>query len=85
VRRAQLPWETPRALGLHGQVFLNGGSAELLSGTGRPLRQAAHDFLRTFRWSAARALPQSCPPFRWYELMAMQRGLGPSDLQGFVL
>ena len=50
--RPQLPFEAPRALGLHGHVFLNGGSVELLSGTGRTLRQGAADFLQSFRWSA---------------------------------
>ncbi|KAK9833542.1 hypothetical protein WJX81_003706 [Elliptochloris bilobata] len=47
-----LPFEAPRALGLHGHVFLNGGSTEVLTGTGRPLQQGARDFLRSFRWSA---------------------------------
>ena len=55
--RLQLPFEAPRALGLHGHVFLNGGSVELLTGTGRTLRQGAADFLQGFRWSAVRPGP----------------------------
>lgn len=50
--RPQLPFEAPRAMGLHGHVFVNGGSVELLTGTGRTLRQGARDFLQSFRWSA---------------------------------
>jgi len=53
---AQLPFEAPRALGIHGHVFVNGGSAELLAGTGRPMREAAHELLRGFRWTAVRLL-----------------------------
>ena len=53
---AQLPFEAPRALGIHGHVFVNGGSAELLAGTGRPMREAAHEFVRAFRWTAVRLL-----------------------------
>ena len=36
---------------------MNGGSVELLTGTGRTLRQGAADFLQGFRWSAVRAGP----------------------------
>ena len=50
----QLPFEAPRALGLHGHAFVNGGSVELLTGTDRTLRQGARDFLQSFRWSAVR-------------------------------
>ena len=65
VVRPQLPFEAPRALGLHGHVFVNGGSVELLTGTGRTLRQGASDFLRSFRWSAVRSALHTTTDILW--------------------
>ncbi|PSC74144.1 sorting and assembly machinery component 50-like protein B-like [Micractinium conductrix] len=47
----QLPSESLRAAGIHGHVFVNGGSMVGLAGGGRPFQQAWHEFATTFRWS----------------------------------
>ena len=40
--------------GIHGHVFVNGGSMVGLAGGGRPFQQAWHEFATTFRWSVVR-------------------------------
>jgi outer membrane protein assembly factor BamA len=46
-----LPHTTLQAIGMRGHVFVNGGNAELLSGTGRTFRECALEFASRFRWS----------------------------------
>lgn len=45
------PVPAMRAAGMHGQVFLNGGNAMLLAGSGKSLRDYWQEFSTTFRWS----------------------------------
>lgn len=47
----QLPGEGLKALGIHGQVFLNGGSSTLLSSEGRVARAGVRELASTFRWT----------------------------------
>ena len=43
-----------RVAGLHGHVFVNGGSVALLGGGARSLRAGADELLSSFRWASVR-------------------------------
>ncbi|KAL4421736.1 hypothetical protein ABPG77_002352 [Micractinium sp. CCAP 211/92] len=47
----QLPAESLRSVGIHGHVFVNGGSLVQGVGPGRSLQSAWHEFGTSFRWS----------------------------------
>ncbi|KAL4452572.1 hypothetical protein ABPG75_008234 [Micractinium tetrahymenae] len=47
----QLPAESLRSVGIHGHVFVNGGSLVQGAGPGRSLQSAWHEFATSFRWS----------------------------------
>ena len=70
----QLPHEGLRAAGVHGHLFLNGGTlVGLGGGSGRSLQQCAHELATTLRWtvvsgrsvSGVRAASRPAPCAAW--------------------
>lgn len=47
-----LPFETAKAMGMHGHVFINGGSIVGLAGQRKSVGDCGREFGRSFRWSA---------------------------------